>query len=66
MMVTFVKVVTAAVAMGFGAWYAELLLRDLFPGASVPRQAARLAAAIVVALAVLDCGCGRSSSARVR
>ena len=52
-MVTFVKVVAAAVAMGIGAWYAELLLRNLFPGASVPRQAARLAAAIVVALAIL-------------
>ena len=51
--VTFVKVVTAAVAMGVGAWYAELLLRNLFPGASVPRQAARLAATIVVALAIL-------------
>ena len=52
-MLTFVKVVAAAITMGAVAWYAEAVLNQSFPGASVPLQAARLTVVIVVSLGVL-------------
>jgi putative peptidoglycan lipid II flippase len=61
--ITFVKTTIAALAMGAAAWYAELLLRDLFPGASILMQAIRVSGAILAALAVLG---GAASILRIR
>lgn len=53
-LLSFVKTGLAATLMAAAAWYVELWLRGVLPGASLPFQAARLAAAIAVAFAVLS------------
>jgi putative peptidoglycan lipid II flippase len=53
-MISFLKTAIAAVLMAAAAWYAELWLRQLLPGSSIPLQALRVLGAIAVAVAVLS------------
>ncbi len=53
MLITFVKVLVASLAMAASAWLAEVWLRDLLPGSAIHLHAARVLGAIAVALSVL-------------
>jgi len=61
--VTFLKVMTASLTMAAAAWATDLWLMGVLPGETFALQAARVAAAILVALGVLA---GASWLLRVR